>query len=254
MKYKKSKKGQIKKVKSLKNREKKIYKKLGGSNIIIVRPMGGLGNKLRVMFSYYLFAKKEKKYLQVIWNTDAACPGLFLDYFLPIKGTEFIPSTSKPIDFMSDHWHNDFNPYKQFIYQDLQINNDIKSIISKNKKLLGKYIAVHIRRTDHSNLAKKNNRFTEDIDFIRFINKYPKHNVYIATDNKETQMKFYNMYKDRIKVITFIKDLGTYRQTSVKEAIIDLYMCVNSNHFKNSGYSSFSDLILQLRENNVGII
>ena len=37
------------------------------------------------------------------------------------------------------------------------------------------------------------------------------------------------------------------RKTSLKDAIIDMYMCVYSNDFMGSDYSSFSDIINRLR-------
>ena len=49
--------------------------------MIVVKPIGGLCNKLRVTFSYYLLAKSQNKKLYVIWNIGSDCLGFFLDYF-----------------------------------------------------------------------------------------------------------------------------------------------------------------------------
>jgi len=62
------------------------------------------------------------------------------------------------------------------------------------KKLNNKYIAVHIRRTDHSKLAKKNNSFTNDKQFMTFINNNKGLYLYLATDNRKTQNIFYKKY------------------------------------------------------------
>ena len=56
-------------------------------------------------------------------------------------------------------------------------------------------------------------------------------NLYIATDNRTTQQLFFNKYKDRIKVIKLITNNNKARQTSLKTAIIDLYMCAHSSKF-----------------------
>ena len=39
------------------------------------------------------------------------------------------------------------------------------------------------------------------------------------------------------------------RKTSLRDAILDIYMCVSSEKFMGSGYSSFSDFIECLRIN-----
>ena len=55
------------------------------------------------------------------------------------------------------------------------------------------YISAHIRRTDHINLAKKHNCYTDDDEFINFLDKSNK-NIYIATDNETTYNKFKQKY------------------------------------------------------------
>ncbi len=112
------------------------------------------------------------------------------------------------------------------------------------------YISVHIRRTDHILLAKEYNRFTTDEDFINFINQNDNYNLYLATDNFETQQKFYELFKKKIKFINFInKNNNNLRKTSLNYAVIDLYMCIYSYKFMGSGFSSFTDYIIHQREN-----
>jgi len=47
-----------------------------------------------------------------------------------------------------------------------------QNIIGKN------YISVHIRRTDHIELAIKNKNCTSDDEFYSFIDKYENKNIY----------------------------------------------------------------------------
>ena len=57
------------------------------------------------------------------------------------------------------------------------------------------YIAVHIRRTDFHFKP-----FIPDTFFITFINEHLKnHNLYIATDNKDSYDVFKEIYNDRVK-------------------------------------------------------
>ena len=134
-------------------------------------------------------------------------------------------------------------------------------IINKCKILNNNYISVHIRRTDHIFIAKKNNCYTDDVDFFTFIDKETETkrdteketnskttNLYIATDNKDTFNIFKNKYKDLIKIEYHNTNEYAHRHTTLQDAIIDLYMCVYSKKFKGSGWSSFTDTIFQLRD------
>ena len=226
---------------------------------MIIYPTGGLSNKLRVLFSYYQYTSKINKILYVIWDITEECPGFFLNYFLPINNIKIIEcykhnkndiNRIKP-DYKGSHWHPTYSPYENDIYGSLHLHKHMKDIIENNIKKLGnRYISVHIRRTDHIYLAKKNNNYSKDIEFVNFINKYDDYNLYIATDNKETQDIFYKLYKNRIKVIKFIDDKYKCRRrkTNLGDSIIDLYMCIHSEHFMGSGFSSYSHLIEHFRK------
>jgi hypothetical protein len=220
--------------------------------MLTILPTGGLCNYLRVVFSYYKYAMSINTELNVIWLITPFCPGNFLDYFESVPNINFINNVDKnlKIDYKGGKWHPDFNPYEQYIYDKLVLKPFMKEIISdKINKLNKDYISVHIRRTDHINLAKRNNAYNEDIDFINFINKFDKNkNIYIATDNEETYNKFKKMYPNRIKFNYHKTYKNTLRKTSLRDAIIDIYICVYSDEFKGSGYSSFSGTINQLRK------
>lgn len=132
-------------------------------------------------------------------------------------------------------------------YDKLKLKSYMKKIIFDKVDILNKnYISVHIRRTDHIHLAIKNNCYTTDEYFIDFLDKSDK-NIYIATDNKKTYNKFKVKYQERIKFEYHQTNYKSLRQTSLQDAIIDIYMCVYSDDFKGSGWSSFSDLIKSLR-------
>lgn len=215
----------------------------------IVKPDGGLCNYLRVVFSYWLYCKREGKNLGVIWSITDECPGFFLDFFEPLEGVEFFKEDPElPIDYSGNRWHPDYNPYIMNIYNGLNLLQVFKMKLSMIQLTLGNYIAVHIRRTDHMWLAIAENTYTDDNEFISFINEYPDHNLYIATDNRDTQDHFYALYKDRIKVIEFITPTSSLRQTGLEESILDLFICIHSDHFKGSGWSSFSATINQIKE------
>ena len=60
--------------------------------------------------------------------------------------------------------------------------------------------------------------------------------------------KFYSLFTNKIKVIEFIQPSISLRQTSIEDAIIDIFTCIDSLEFKGSGFSSFSATIYQMKE------
>lgn len=106
--------------------------------------------------------------------------------------------------------HPSFNPDKIFIYNLLQLKEEIKKKIRKNieKKKSVDFISVHIRRTDLNILHQIEKSInTRDEEFIDFINQYPDLDVYLATDNKQTQEKFIQLFPKRIIYNKLINDI-----------------------------------------------
>jgi hypothetical protein len=226
------------------------------NNCIIIRPVGGLCNYLRVIFSYYEYTKSINCKLVVIWYKTEECNGYFLDYFEPVEGVEFLEDRNMSMrtyimSFIYNvHYtgwavHPDYSPN----YTKLKLLPYIFNIVkSKIDSLQNNYIAVHIRRTDHIQAAKDNNSYTTDSDFINFINNFRNNkNLYIATDNKKTYDMFSKNYNNMVK-FNYHNVKSGLRETTMEDAIIDMFMCKYANEFMGSGYSSFSDTIYALRD------
>ena len=228
-----------------------------GVAMITIQPYGGLCNYLRTIFSYYAYTRKNNLELNVIWIKNSSCPGYFLDYFEPIPHVSFKKQVDKDvkIDYKGHNGKENVPPK----YDKLKLKSYMKKIIFDKLNILNKkYISVHIRRTDHMKLAKDNNNYTHDKEFIDFLDKSDNNkNIYIATDNEITYNKFKKKYPNRIKFNYHKKNkdivgpqgskIETMRQTPLQDAIIDIYMCVYSDDFIGSGWSSFSQLIKSLR-------
>ena len=230
-------------------KKRESYKRNSKDNYVVY-PEAGLCNKLRVTFSYNKYCIENNKNLIVIWDVTQECPGYFLDYFKEIDGIDFYKNNDKnfKIDYRGGAVHPAYNPYDNFVYDKLQLKPRLEKQIKNNILKLGNnYISAHIRRTDHLSMAKSQNRYFDDNEYIDFINSNDNYNLYIATDNKKTQDLFYDKYKNKIKVYKQIKESNKLRQTDLKTAIIDIFMCVYSKKFMGSGYSSYTDLIDQLR-------
>lgn len=218
----------------------------------IIMPEGGLCNMLRVVFSWYAKAKKEGRELIVCWAISDACPGFFLDYFEPITGIRFIKgyNPNAKYDYQGCGVLEEFNHPN--MYAALNPKPFIKARIDANigelKNSSAGFIAIHVRRTDHIRDAIANNKFTSDATFFQFLDKQSSAtNIYLATDNLRTQELYKARYDGRIKAIKWITTRNSLRQTNLEDAVVDIYTCAAANAFLGSGWSSFSDLINDLR-------
>ena len=254
------------------------YKK--DEKFIALIPYSGFCNRLRSIYSYYQLSLDENKPFVIIWRScmEEVCVGNILDYYEKIPNVDYIIVNNKKfqritkelnLKYMDTLLEDDFGTMKYFncissggvyemggkycgkwthLFKELNLKDHMQNIINTNKDKLGKYIAIHIRRTDHVWLAKYHNKYTCDDEFINFINKFDNNkNIYIATDNEHTYNKFKNKYPNRIKFNYHKTNKNSLRKTSLEDAIIDIYMCVYSDDFMGSGWSSFSDLIKSLR-------
>jgi len=218
--------------------------------MLVIEPIHGLSNYLRVVFSYYKKACELNEELIVIWSVTSECNGFFLDYFEPVKNITFKKENTDKLKINYKGCYS-YNENYNIDYSMLKPLIKIKNIIvSKMNILNNDYNAIHVRRTDHSNLAKKKNKYTSDEMFFDFLDKKKDNKcIYIATDNKITYNEFKDKYKDKIKII-YHNEINEIRKTSLLDAITDIYMCVYATSFMGSGYSSYSKLITLLREIN----
>ena len=244
---------------------------------IVIEVTKGLCNRLRVLIDYIKYAKIKNKKLVVIWNTDNECTGLFTDFFAPIENVQFVKKNNLKLDLTykgsntyiglcankNKNIKSQIEIYKYNIdcnYKILKKLNSCKinklkllpymqNIIDKNiVKLNYNYIAIHVRRTDLVGKSYAKDGILKYNEYNKFLNKYKDYNIYIATDNYNTQQYFYKRFKDRIKIINKIKKKKYYnlRHTSLKHSIIDLYMCMNAKYFMGTFGSSFTNHIKAL--------
>jgi hypothetical protein len=219
---------------------------------LVIMPEGGLCNMLRVVFSWYAKAKKEGRELVVCWALSDACPGFFLDYFEPVPGIRFIKgyNPGAKYDYQGCGVLEEFNYLSMYAalkpkaYIQARVDANIAELKSGG---LG-FVAIHARRTDHVMDAMANNKFTSDATFFQFLNNQSQEtNIYLATDNLGTQETYKARYGNRIKAMKWITPRRALRQTGLEDAVVDIYTCVGANVFLGSGWSSFTDLINDLR-------
>jgi len=229
---------------------------------ITVSTNGGLNNRLRVLLSYLYKANIENKKLKIIWIKDEECDDDFENLFQDIDNVTIIKNMDNYNDFNKkrikyvdyDTWHIENNDYVKNNYNKLLIPIPKLQIIINNYKiqLNNIYIACHIRRTDIMGASYVKHRTDEE--YMKYIDQFDTNlKIYIATDNRDTQDTFVKRYSDRY-IVKLIEPNNNRRQTSVQDAVVDLFVCVNAKYFLGTFGSSFSDTIYQMRnEENIFI-
>ncbi len=217
---------------------------------LCVMPTLGLANLLRVTFSYRALARRHGVRFAVLWQPQEACPAHFHGLFQRIPDVTILRENvlRLRVHYRGYEKHGRFPPD----YADLKplphVQERIHQLLAR---MNGRFIAVHMRRTDHVALAQRHDQYTPDSDFHAFIDANLREDefLYLATDNAETQRTMIGRYGDRVVVHGAIQEKpGELRHTSVEDAVVDVFVCARARRFQPSGYSSFSDLIEALRQ------
>ena len=196
--------------------------------MLYIKPTGGLGNYLRVIFSWLSKARSQSQHLTVVWTKTAACNGYFDDLFEPVNGMTVVRWTTKPLDYEGCNPCGDYSIVKELrLKVPLSIENDIPA-------------AIHVRGTDFGNV---------DLTPFNLFIEYEDGPVFLATDDAVVQQQLLTKYGDKIRVHEKIRDNGALRLTSLKQAVIDMYTCVRAERFLGTEKSSFTDIITLLRSN-----
>jgi hypothetical protein len=226
-------------------------------NYITIGALAGLNNRIQVLLSYLYLARLHDKKLRIVWIIDDECPSRFDSLFYPIDDVTIIYEEIDESLYDHKNWNIHNNDYiKANYYSLLHPIITIQSDINNMKQLLSydnkNYIACHIRRTDAIKHHWYGKHIKQDEEYINFINNCPKNcNIYIATDCKLTQEKFIKIYGDRLKYKPIL-DTKKLRQTSLRDAVKDMYVCAGAKYFMRS-IGSFSDTIEYIRNiNNEG--
>ena len=214
---------------------------------------------------YLWVAEQSEQELNVYWHIDDACNGHFLEIFQPLDGVNFVDFDNEgEVDFRG------YGTFNQILYHYMQSNSVDANIYEEHKRMYRKLqplppiqekvrifcetnristcTGMHIRRTDHEELARTYQSFSSDDAFIDFIQNNPDSSgVFIATDNRETQDVFASLYRDKVLFYSRITESKALRKTSLEEALIDALVCSNCWSFMGSGYSSYTDFIEILR-------
>jgi hypothetical protein len=209
--------------------------------------LGGLANRLRAIFSRYA----PEVGMKVVWTRPWDIAGAhFLEVFEPVPGIEFIEHPGGDVEgswgaaINPDDWHRH--------YALLRPRPALQEKIDRLRRNLGEYVAIHARRTDHVRLAHREGSFTTDEAFLEWVTGHDGR-VFLATDNWETRTRMAAALPGRVMwqgpmMQSHATQHESRRYNSLGDAVVDLFTCVGARAFMGSAHSSFSELIVALRE------
>lgn len=242
--------------------------------IIFHAGIGGLCNRLRALCNSFCLSYFWDIPLLMCWYPEEACDCYFHDLFEPVSGTISPQSILRSLD-SEDSVHTlyvdvSMDAYKTYLKEELDYDTYRGQYLEFVGKIKPKHhviqeledfqqqywtdniIGLHIRRTDlYPHLKSRNleSEFSSDEKFIRAIeqciaNGWEK--FFLATDNQITKNLIYNKFRDRIISYNQSFNLEKKRQTTVKQALIDLYLLAKCQKIIGSYYSSFSEYAASL--------
>ena len=221
----------------------------------------GLCNRLRLIASYKHLSEIRNKDIEMFWVKSIQCNVLFKDLFKPIPNVNFT--------YLKSLAHTAVRPKNTAIKTDLfphdkkikdknhlifkPLDAIMREIEETKKRIAGEYIACHIRRTDIITIQKKYKvEPPSDEMFIDFLERYPDKKIYLATDERDTQKKFIDIFGDRIYHSCIVGGNGhkrqPYRTTSIQDAVKDMFLCIGATDFMGTACSSFSRFIENYRK------
>lgn len=248
---------------------------------MLIEPIGGLANRIRVILAAILYCEDKQIDLYINWlNNPRLCHtqrvneisgGHFMDVFL----NETL-STKIKVNFIEEKEHikelstenslpnfyrgtspvifeNSIKNFKKLYlesYKRLTLNKDIKNQVEAVAASQKPYNSMHIRRTDHLKwLQRTNLEVTPLSKFEDFIREQSAERVFLATDCISTRDYFVKKYPKYIFYqgdLTQVEGAGE-RPSGLEQAVIDIFLCIKSQKFLGTKLSSFSGLIQILR-------
>lgn len=246
-------------------------------NSIIVHPLGGLCNRMRVIVGAISLAQKMRKQMTIIWTQDATLNAKFSDLFEGIL-YEVVECSLNSLRYKAlFHWYKDvrrcmvlddqwisanargkeYDTWKDKIEGKnifLQTNLDIlfdgnysifkakESVIRDlNNVLCDKNtIGLHIRRTDNANAVKYSPTSLFFAKVEEELKANPQTKFYLATDDPNEEKAFIDKFGGSI-IIYQKHSLDRSNPIAIKDALVDLYNLSHCKKIYGSYWSSFSD-------------
>lgn len=248
--------------------------------MIVLIPVAGLGNRIRVVCSCYQFCKENNKAMSIKWMREpgfnASWNDLFeypnrivinnhsiLNYFLYSNPSIKNLYVSKLLDKITNRQIY-YSLYKDSLSSltnngKLYINtycqqgelSCINELFKPNKFLRNKIdaitskfteetIGLHMRTTDNEESKSVSTIDKFESRIDKYIIDHPTAIFFLCTDNLNIKDKLKNKYKNRI--ITYNSVLNRNSTLGIQDAVVELWSLASTKEIWGSYYSSFTDM------------
>lgn len=211
-----------------------------------LRPIGGTFNRIQAILSY----RATHGPLTAVWESDVPH---FLETFEPLEGVTFT-TTRMPGDVVDYGIPTDAPADWRKAYAELRPIASIQERVDTFRQTLGHYLAIHVRRTDMTPLARKIGApHPSDMEYIEWLALRAPSPVWVATDNGETQRKYELLLGSRFRSGCVLDGYETHTETdhtvhgNIVDAVVDFFMCVHASDCMVQGFGTFSGTIAILR-------
>lgn len=250
--------------------------------MLIIQPSGGLCNRMRVINSAYILAKKRGDRLIVLWKNcqELNCPfeELFESpadikiinfrsnfnlkkLFLQFTAGQRINNAQIESNKTDGVLHEDF--YKSlkakvylFTWEHFYPSRDYRLFVPVGKiqqrilditKDFGSHaVGVHIRRTDHTWAIHNSSSSDFSNAIAEELKLHPDAVFFIATDDAREEAALRKQFPDKI-LSAPNKTLSRNSVDGIQDALIDLMCLASTTKIFGSYYSSFTDIAADLK-------
>ena len=231
---------------------------------IIVRPSGGLCNRLQVLASAMVMANELDRYLYMVWDNYPAAfnelfeipvvPEITVEEYNRIKEDnsgnvkiierktfhrikELSPATKEDTILIFGN-HSFYNSVNDFFYV-LRSFKPRQKIADRMITIPQNTVGVHIRRTDNKIAIAEstNENFMAIMDEL--VAEFNDITFFLATDDPETKELFVNKYD---RVLTYDVEYSRRDAQGVKDALLELMTLAQTRVILGSTNSSFSTM------------
>ena len=211
-----------------------------------LRPIGGTMNRVQAILSY----RATHGPLEVVWEDDVPH---FLETFLPLEGVTFVRGRH-PRDVVDYGIPTNAPEDWRKAYTELRPIPSIAERVDAFRNTLGDYIAIHVRRTDMTPLARRIGApHTSDEEYMAWLSERPDVPVWVATDNGITQRKYEAALRHLFRSGCIMGGYEVHTEHDhtihgpITDAIVDLFMCVGARECMTQPFGTFSGTIAILR-------
>ena len=205
---------------------------------------GGLANRLLTVLSHVSVERSAGRPVVVFWPDSRDFPGEWDECFTPIVGLLPLPM-HPPLEYADIKEFSIAQDCDWKILQELKPSRPVRDSLPD-----GDYDAVHIRRTDLSDMAARLGWHPpiSDDEYSAFIEQSDREFVWLATDNAETQARMKARHGSKVRALADMHEPHGFRQTDGQWTAIDMFACVKAQKFMGSRHSTLTNLIHMLRD------